>query len=98
VASVRIDNFKYNPNVITVTPGTTVQWLNVDAVDHDVTSGKSITGRKSRGLKKTKFPDGRFSSGLFGKNKIFSNTFDERGVYSYYCNIHPFMTGKVMVK
>jgi len=94
---VRIKNFKYTPNVIEVVLGSTVRWINVDSLDHDVTSGETITGRKSRGLKKTKFPDGMFSSGLFGKDRAFSKTFDEPGVYPYYCNVHPFMTGKVIV-
>jgi len=98
ISVVKIETFKYHPTVIKIAPGTTVQWFNVDSVAHDVTSGESITGRKSRGLQKTKFPDGIFSSGLFGKNQTFSKTFDELGEYPYYCNIHPFMTGKIVVK
>jgi len=95
---VRIENLQFVPNDITVAPGTTIRWTNLDAFDHDITSGMSITGRKARGLKKTKFPDDRFASGLFGKNKSFSVTLDKPGEYTYYCNIHPFMTGKVTVQ
>ena len=97
LSAVRIEYLKYYPDVIKITPGTTVRWINADSIDHDVTSGKSITGRKSRGLKKTKFPDGVFSSGLFGKDRTFSKTFDKQGVYPYYCSVHPFMKGKVVV-
>ena len=98
INTVKIENFMYSPDFIEIAPGTTVQWINADSVAHDVTSGESITGRKARGLRKTQFPDGMFSSGLFGKNKMFSETFNEKGVYPYYCNIHPFMMAKVIVR
>ena len=47
--------------------GTTVRWVNHDPFTHDVTSGISILGREARQVEKTKLPDGKFSSGLFGK-------------------------------
>jgi len=95
---IEIKNLQFVPAEITVARGTRISWVNLDPVDHDVTSGVSITGRKSRGLQQTKFPDGKFSSGLFGKDKSFSMTFDDMGEYSYYCNVHPFMTGKIIVR
>jgi len=97
VVEIKIENLQFVPGDISVTPGTKVRWINLDAVDHDVTSGDTITGRKARGLTKTKFPDGNFSSGLFGKNGTFSTTLDTPGEYPYYCNVHPFMTGVVNV-
>ena len=96
--TVEIKNIQFVPNEVTVSAGTTIKWINLDPVDHDVTSGLSINGRKSRGLKQTKFPDDKFSSGLFGKGKTFSITLDKKGEYQYYCNIHPFMTAKIIVK
>jgi len=98
IVKVGIKNLQFVPNNITVAPGTTIRWTNLDAVDHDVTSGTSITGRKARGLAKTRFPDNKFSSGLFGKDKSFSVTLDRPGEYTYYCSVHPFMTGKITVK
>jgi plastocyanin len=39
-----------------------------------------------------------FDSGLFGKDKSFSFTFNQKGTYEYYCIPHPYMTGKVTVE
>lgn len=98
VVIVKIENLKFVPEVITVKPGTTIQWINLDPIDHDVTSGTSIIGRASRDLKKTKFPDGKFQSGLFKKGQTFSVTVEEKGEQPYYCNAHPFMIGKIVVE
>jgi len=96
--TISIQNLKFIPQNIQVTPGTIIHWTNRDPVDHDITSGVSINGRKARGLKKTRLPDGKFSSGLFGKNKGFTVTLSKPGEYPYYCSVHPFMTGKIIVK
>lgn len=98
VVKVAIHDVKFDPAEIVIKPGTKVVWTNEDAFEHDVTSGKSYNGREARGMKQTKFPDGKFQSGLFGQNKSFAHTFTERGTFDYYCNIHPFMVGKVIVK
>ena len=95
---IEIKNLQFVPSEVTVAAGTTINWVNLDPVDHDVTSGVSVIGRKTRDMKQTKFPDNRFSSGLFGKDKTFSVTLDEKGEYKYYCNIHPFMIAKLVVK
>jgi plastocyanin len=96
--TVEIKILQFVPIELVVAAGTTVNWLNLDPLDHDVTSGVSILGRQTRDMKQTKFPDEKFSSDLFGKDKIFSVTFEEKGEYNYYCNIHPFMIAKIVVK
>jgi len=96
--TVEIENLQFIPAEMTITAGTTVRWINFDPLDHDVTSGVSVTGRKTRGMKETKFPDNKFASGLFGQDKSFSVMFDEKGEYNYYCNIHPFMVAKIFVR
>ncbi len=96
--TIEIKNLQFVPSEVTVAAGTTINWVNLDPVDHDVTSGVSVIGRKTRDMKQTKFPDNKFSSGLFGKDKTFSVTLDEKGEYKYYCNIHPFMIAKLVVK
>ncbi len=30
--------------------------------------------------------------------KSYSSKFDEAGSYDYFCSIHPYMTGKIMVR
>jgi len=43
---VKIANFTYSPDVITVTPGTTVTWVNHDDIPHTVTAtGKAFRSR-----------------------------------------------------
>ncbi len=94
---VTIKGLRFEPRTVTVKAGTTVRWVNLDETVHDVTSGKALTGREARGRKRVRFPDGRFSSGTFGKGEAFTFTFEEEGVYPYFCNVHPFMKGVVVV-
>jgi plastocyanin len=42
--------------------------------------------------------DGVFRSKVRDTDEKFSYTFDKAGTYSYYCSIHPKMTGKVVVQ
>jgi plastocyanin len=42
--------------------------------------------------------DGVFKSKVMDTEDKFSYTFDKPGTYSYYCTIHPKMTGKVVVQ
>ena len=98
IREVTIKNLQFVPESITVEAGTTIVWINKDPVDHDVTSGTAVTGRQTRDMEKTKFPDGRFHSQLFGQGEQFSVTLEEKGEYAYYCDAHPFMLGSIMVK
>jgi plastocyanin len=82
IGPVGIDNFSYNPEVITVPAGTTVTWVNHDDVPHTVTSADKRFG----------------SSPALDTDGRFSQTFTAPGTYAYYCAVHPHMTGKVIVK
>ena len=42
--------------------------------------------------------DGVFKSKVMDTEDKFSYKFDKAGTYSYYCTIHPKMTGKVVVQ
>jgi len=42
--------------------------------------------------------DGVFKSKVMDTDEKFSYTFTKAGTYSYYCSIHPKMTGKVVVQ
>ncbi len=96
--TVMIKELKYSPEVITVKPGTLIKWVNEDNMPHDVTSGVSLTGRAARNVENPKEHDGKFKSGLFSKRKKFKLRLTEKGEYPYYCNIHPFMVGKIVVE
>jgi len=40
----------------------------------------------------------KFDSGILAPSQKFKHIFDEPGIVKYYCTIHPFMTGEVIVK
>ena len=42
--------------------------------------------------------DGTFKSAALDTDDTFSHTFAKPGVYPYICTIHPYMTGKIIVK
>jgi plastocyanin len=42
--------------------------------------------------------DGAFKSKVPDTDEKFSHTFSKTGTYSYYCTIHPKMTGKIVVQ
>jgi amicyanin len=42
--------------------------------------------------------DGKFKSAALDTDDTFSQTFAAPGEYEYFCTIHPYMTGKVIVK
>ena len=75
------------PSAISVAPGTTVTWENNDNAAHTVTSGSLADGGH----------DGEFDSGLAVAGTTFEHTFAEAGEYPYYCMVHPWMVGTVVV-
>lgn len=79
----------YSPQNIQVEVGTTVTWTNEDVVVHTVTSGTS-DGRIGQ-------PDARFNSDDMLEGDSFSYTFEQAGVFPYYCIPHPWMVGSVTV-
>jgi plastocyanin len=81
ISEVKIDNFSFGPQALTVQTGTTVNWTNRDDIPHTVVS-----------------PDKVFKSKVLDTDEKFSFTFDKPGEYSYFCSIHPKMTGKVVVQ
>lgn len=79
----------YDPEVVETTVGSMVVWTNDDATLHTVTSGV-VEGS-------TPAPDGVFDSGIMQSGAEFNWVFDSTGEYNYYCSLHPFMTGQVIV-
>jgi plastocyanin len=81
------DNKYYDPSPANVAVGTTVTWMNDDATLHTAVSGTPDSG-----------PSGEFDSSYLAKGKTFSHKFDTAGTFDYYCTLHPFMVGQVVVK
>lgn len=80
-AEIKIDNFVFGPQTVTVPVGATVTWTNKDDIPHTTVS-----------------TDGVFKSKVMDTDEKFSYTFTKAGTYSYYCSVHPKMTGKVVVQ
>ncbi len=75
------------PSEVTVSVGETVTWSNDSSVIHTVTSGNPEDGT-----------DGLFDSSIIMSVDTFSHTYTEEGQYNYFCSIHPWMQGSVIVK
>ena len=74
------------PSMVTIDVGGEVTWENDDTAAHTITSGTPAEG-----------PDGHFDSSLVMAGSSFSHTFDEAGTFDYFCMVHPWMQGMVMV-
>jgi plastocyanin len=79
--AVKIDNFTFSPNTLTLPVGSTVRWTNHDDIPHNVVS-----------------EDKTFKSKVMDTDEQFSFTFTKPGTYTYFCSIHPKMTGKIVVQ
>jgi amicyanin len=82
-ATVSIDQFAFSPKELVVTAGATVTWVNAEDFPHTVTSAAAPP---------------LFDSKTLDKDDKFSFQFKTPGTYDYLCKLHPYMTGKVIVK
>lgn len=88
----------YNPPQMLVTVGDTITWYNDDRESHTVTSGESSGRYGWMDNKNLGKPDGIFDSGQFKPGESWSYTFEDSGTFSYFCTIHPWMEGIVIVE
>ena len=80
-------NSCFIPNPVTVDLGTIVTWENTDTAAHTATSGTAADG-----------PSGVWDSSLVMANGSFSYTTDTVGTFDYFCMVHPWMTGTLIVE
>ncbi|HKX21346.1 MAG TPA: plastocyanin/azurin family copper-binding protein [Nitrososphaeraceae archaeon] len=76
----------FDPPKLTVSKGTTVTWKNADSTIHTVISG-SAQGESGK----------IFKSGYINSGKTFQHIFSDAGTFDYYCTLHPYMKGQVVV-
>ena len=81
-----IEDICYIPPNIVVEKGKSVTWLNEDSSFHSVTSGFYPE------------PSGLFDSGHLDPYESYTLSFDEYGVYDYFCTLHPWMKAQVIVE
>jgi plastocyanin len=77
----------FEPPNLTASKGTTVTWTNADSTLHTVTSGSAEAGNSGT----------EFDSSYLAAGKTFQHPFNTAGTFDYYCTLHPWMKGKVVV-
>jgi len=82
-ARVTVEDFKFEPERLSIRPGTKVTWVNKDDEPHSATSSEKPK---------------RFDSGVLDSAQSFSFTFQEPGSFAYFCKLHPHMTGVIVVE
>jgi plastocyanin len=80
------ENRCYIPSEIFIEKGEQVTWINEDSAFHSVTSGFYDS------------PTSLFDSGHLDPFETYTVTFDESGIFDYFCTLHPWMMGQVIVE
>ena len=75
----------YVPFEYSTTVGSPITWTNTDSAFHTVTSGTYDD------------PKTLFDSGYMDPYDSYTLSFDLPGSYSYYCTLHPWMQGLVII-
>ncbi len=76
----------YTPSKITIKQRSAITWLNEDSAFHSVTSGFYDN------------PTKLFDSRYLDPNESFTFSFEDVGTYDYFCTLHPWMKGQVIVE
>ena len=79
--TVEIKDFAFNPQTLTVKSGEKVTWINRDEAPHTVVS----VGKKFK------------KSSALDTDQTFTITAGAPGTYTYFCSVHPKMTGTIVV-
>lgn len=85
---MRNDTEYLEPKILRTKPGKKVRWINTDTVSHTITSGK-VSDDNVGSL---------FDSGLVKSESTFEVAFNKKGTYDYFCAVHPWKTGKIVVE
>jgi plastocyanin len=84
--TVLLTFFAFDPEQLSVAPGTTVTFVNEDDVRHTVTAGTPDAPE----------PD-LFDLDLPNNGDTVEFTFDEAGTFAYFCDVHKSMTATITV-
>ena len=76
------------------------------AIDHfkfhphtlEIAKGTKVTFSNSAAVAHTATDPGVFDSGQIKPGDSFAVRFEQKGIFSYHCEIHPFMHGKIIVR
>ena len=79
---IEIKDFAFNPKTITVKSGEKVTWINRDEEPHTIVSVEKQFKKSS----------------ALDTDQEFTITAAAPGTYSYFCSVHPKMTGTIVVE
>jgi plastocyanin len=79
---IEIKDFAFNPQTITVKSGEKITWINRDEEPHTIVSVEKQF-KKSTAL---------------DTDQEFTITASAPGTYTYFCSVHPKMTGTIVVE
>lgn len=81
-----------------VPSGITIDSFTFTPGELTVSVGDTVTWTNEQGVGHTATADGgEWNSGTLPTGGEFSHTFDESGTFTYFCSIHPSMTGEITV-
>jgi plastocyanin len=78
---VTIDNFAFNPKIVSLAAGSKLTWRNRDDVPHKIQSADN------------RF----VGSPLLDTKGVYAVGFPDSGEFPYFCSLHPVMQGRVVV-
>ena len=79
---IEIKDFAFNPQTITVKSGEKVTWINRDEEPHTIVSVEKQFKKSS----------------ALDTDQEFTITAGAPGTYTYFCSVHPKMTGTIVVE
>lgn len=87
----------YNPTILYIRAGQTVQWRNASIITHSVTDDSKLAVNPADAVLPAGAP--AFNSGDISAGNIFTYTFHSPGTYKYFCTHHEGMgmVGTVVV-
>lgn len=92
VHEVRAEGMKFTPATLTIAVGDTVRFVVKDEIPHAPISGKKAQGAYYA-------PTKDFYTGVVKEaGGVAEITFRQAGEHLYFCALHPFMQGKLVVK
>ncbi len=85
-ADVMVRMFQFTPAEFTIEAGQVVTWINADRIDHTITSGTPEN------------PTTAFDMTLPEAGSTATVSFEDPGMYDYFCGIHPHMRATIVVE
>ena len=77
------------PEILKIKVGGKVKWINESSGLHTISSG-SVDGF-------TASPSGLFDSGIMNQDELYKIIFKEKGTHDYFCMLHVWEKGKIIV-